>query len=151
MNQMNPTPFTVDSLNVVSKILKATSQKALMTGLAKKPSRFLCKKFPKIFCQPWMVATNFSTASNMQHSPLTTHHELMTTSPQAAVITRINIVVKLFPLIQPHFDQASIVLVNDLRCSAWEGVGRRLSEDVTLQAAAIRREKGCSSKKFTGN
>lgn len=77
---------------------------------------------------------------------MTTYHELMTASPLAAVITRINIVVKLFPLIQPHFDQPSVIFVHDLRCSAWEGVGRRLAEDMTLQAAAIRREKGCSSK-----
>lgn len=74
------------------------------------------------------MATNFQTTFGQQSGwPHIINHQ-----PQAAVITGVNIVVELFPLVQPHFDQARVILVNDLRGAAWEGVGRRLSEDVAL-------------------
>lgn len=100
----------------------------------------------KYFLQPRHGGEqNFPAALYMQR---VCNHTL-NPRPQTAVITRINIVVKLFPLVQPHFDQARVILVNDLRGAAWEGVGRRLSEDVALQAAAIRRKRG--RLKFTGS
>lgn len=40
------------------------------------------------------------------------------------LITRINIVVELFPIIQPHFNQSSIIFVYYLRSSTGKRVWR---------------------------
>lgn len=45
--------------------------------------------------------------------------------------TWIKTVVKITPFIQPNVDQTSIVMVNDLRCAAREGVWRCFAEHVT--------------------
>jgi hypothetical protein len=56
-------------------------------------------------------------------------------------ITRINIVVKLFPLIQPYFNQTSIILVNDLRCPAWESIRSWFTKHMTLHESIKSKEK----------